>query len=61
MQDTLIHHIQKFAQLESHEIDVLESCLGLSQIKKKRTCSTRRTNMQYNVFCCKRLYASIHN
>ncbi|MXO06281.1 Crp/Fnr family transcriptional regulator [Flavobacterium sp. HBTb2-11-1] len=35
MQDALIHHIQKFVQLESHEIDILESCLGLWQIKKK--------------------------
>ena len=35
MQDELIHHIQKFVQLESHEIDILESCLGLWQIKKK--------------------------
>ncbi|MDP5202413.1 Crp/Fnr family transcriptional regulator [Flavobacterium sp. DG2-3] len=35
MQNALIHHIQKFVNLEPSEIDVLESCLSLSQIKKK--------------------------
>jgi len=35
MQNALILHIQKFINLEHSEIDLLESCLSLSQIKKK--------------------------
>lgn len=35
MQNALIHHIQKFINLETTEIDLLESCLSISQIKKK--------------------------
>lgn len=35
MQDAVINHIQKFIDLEPSEIDVLESCFNLSQIKKK--------------------------
>ncbi|MBO9587030.1 MAG: Crp/Fnr family transcriptional regulator [Flavobacterium sp.] len=35
MENALIHHIQKFINLELSEIDLLESCLSLSKIKKK--------------------------
>ncbi|WP_294966050.1 Crp/Fnr family transcriptional regulator [uncultured Flavobacterium sp.] len=35
MPNALIHHIQKFINLELSEIDLLESCLAISRIKKK--------------------------
>jgi hypothetical protein len=61
MQNTLIFHIKKFISLEPSDIDKLESCLEVSKIKKKRTYTSRRANMQYNVFYCKRLYASVYH
>ena len=57
--DALIHHIQKFIPLESSEIDLLESCLSLSKIKKKdlvlqegQVCNT----MYFIVNGCMRQY-----
>ena len=35
MQSILIEHIKRFITLEPSEIDILESCLSLSKIKKK--------------------------
>ena len=35
MYTSLLQHIEKFISLEPSEIDVLESCLNLSKIKKK--------------------------
>jgi len=35
MQSTIIHHIQKFIDLNSPEIDILESSISASQIKRK--------------------------
>lgn len=35
MQTSLLQHIEKFISLEPSEIDILESCLSLSKIKKK--------------------------
>ncbi len=35
MHTSLLQHIEKFISLEPSEIDILESCLSLSKIKKK--------------------------
>ncbi|WP_125723401.1 Crp/Fnr family transcriptional regulator [Flavobacterium ustbae] len=35
MQNPILNHIQKFINLEPSEIDLLESCLAISQIKRK--------------------------
>lgn len=59
MQNALINHIQKFVPLEPSEIDLLESCLSVSQIKKKdhvleegQVCNT----MYFIVKGCMRQY-----
>ncbi|CAD0002803.1 Crp/Fnr family transcriptional regulator [Flavobacterium chungangense] len=36
MHSVLLEHIQKFISLESHEIDILESSLDITKIKKKQ-------------------------
>lgn len=35
MENVIINHIQKFVHLEPSEVDVLKSCLNVSQIKRK--------------------------
>lgn len=35
MENVIINHIQKFVQLEPSEVNVLKSCLNVSQIKRK--------------------------
>ncbi|MBF4492622.1 Crp/Fnr family transcriptional regulator [Flavobacterium sp. JLP] len=59
MYDSLFQHIQKFTTLEPSDIDILESCLNLSQIKKKehvlkegQVCNT----MYFIVKGCMRQY-----
>lgn len=59
MYDAILNHIQKFINLESSEIDLLESCLSTSQIKRKdhvlqegQVCNT----MYFIVKGCMRQY-----
>lgn len=59
MHDALFRHIEKFITLEPSEIDILESCLQLSKIKKKehllkegQVCTT----MYFVVKGCMRQY-----
>jgi len=59
MHDALFRHIEKFITLEPSEIDILESCLQLSKLKKKehllkegQVCTT----MYFVVKGCMRQY-----
>jgi CRP-like cAMP-binding protein len=59
MQEVLISHIQKFITLEPSEIDILKTCLNISQIKRKdhvlqegQICST----MYFIIKGCMRQY-----